>query len=454
MPKDYFQDITPPTSSKMDPVKEERTIRNIPIAPRRERGPNFPTVESADNSFNAPASARESVTPPGRKFRLPPKNIIMWGVAVLAVLGLVLVAFAMFQGTSVVVTPRTHVVVLTEDVPMTAYETGDSHATAGALTYETVERSYDGEKTIEAHGFTEVQEYASGVVTVYNNHGTSPIRLIKNTRFEGPGGLIFRIHDSIVVSGKKGDAPGTATVTVYADEAGDKYNLGPIDKFTLPGLKGGDMYSDVYARSAVAFRGGFVGSKPKVADADLESARSVLRSSLEQRARSEIATLSVTGKLVFPQLMSIMFESLPFETSSDGKALLHERAQVKVPIFPDTAFAKELAISTRADTPDGTVQIQKLDGIKIRTASGIVPSQNAPLDLLVSGNATLIWDVDADELTKVLAGSSKAEAVFDKIIGGISSIEKADAFIRPFWRDSFPSDPSKIKVVIKEAAKQ
>ncbi len=450
MPKDYFQDITPPASAKPDPAKEERTIRNIPIAPRRERGPNFPT---ADSPLNAPASARASMTP-SKKFTMPSRRIIIWGIAVVAVLALVFVAFAMFQGTSVVVTPRTHAVVLTEDVPLTAYIMGDARASAESLTYDLTERTYDANNTIDAHGFTEVEEYASGIITIYNNRTSGQVRLIKNTRFESPEGLIFRIRDSIVVPVKKGDAPGTATATVYADQAGVKYNLGPIDKFTLPGLKGGDMYNDVYARSTIAFKGGFVGSKPKVADADLEAARSALHNSLETQARSEVATLSVPGTLVFPQLMSLTFESLPVETNADGKALLHERAKVAVPIFPDAVFARVLAIATRADTPDGTVHIQKSDGIQIRYASETPPAAQGPLSMLVSGNATLMWEVDADALTKALAGTSKAEAVFDKIISGISSIEKADAFLRPFWRDTFPSNSPDIKVIIKEPAQQ
>jgi hypothetical protein len=67
--------------------------------------------------------------------------------------------------------------------------------------------------------------------------------------------------------------PGTVTVTFIADQAGDKYNIGPTGAFSLPGLQASAMYDKVYARSSAAFTGGFSGDEPTVA-ADVKSRRS------------------------------------------------------------------------------------------------------------------------------------------------------------------------------------
>ena len=456
MPKDYFQDITPPGSAgkqeKLEVSGAERSIRNIPIAPRRERGPHFP--DTAPVGSNTPL--REPGTQRAASSNFTAKRVAIWGSAGIALLALLFVAFALLQGTSVVVTPRTHAVVLAEDVMLSAYPANDERAALGSLYYDIAEKAYDAERSVTANGFSEVEEYASGIVTVYNEHSASPVRLIKNTRFESQG-LVFRIRDSINIPGKKGDSPGTLTVTVYADQPGQKYNLPPTDRFTLPGLKGGDMYNNVYARSAIPFKGGFIGTKPKVSEEELQTARTALRGDLEQKARAEIAAMMVPGKLAFPQLMTLTFESLPFDVGTDGKALVRERVVAKLPLFPEVVFAKVLALATRADGGDLSMHLKSTEGIQVRNmtadaAAGTLGT--APIDILVSGNATLIWDVDAEGLSKALAGTSKADASFDTLITGFLNIASADAFIRPFWRNTFPSDPADISIVINEPVAQ
>lgn len=448
MPKDYFQDITPPSGGfKPEVAGHERTIRNIPIAPRRERGPNFP----APDQSAAGVPPRENPVQIS-KSPFPLKRITIWGIAVTAVLVVLFVVFTMLQGTSVVVTPRTHSVVLTEDVLLAAYPSGDERAALGALYYELAEKSHDAERSVTANGFTEVEEYASGIVTVYNEHSATPVRLIKNTRFEAQG-MIFRIRDSINVPGKKDTSPGTLTVTVYADQPGEKYNLPATDRFTLPGLKGGPMYDNVYARSVAPFKGGFIGTKPKVSESELQSARTALRGELEQKARTEIATMTVAGKLAFPQLMTLTFESLPFDVGTDGKALVRERVIAKLPLFPEALFAKVLAFATRADGDDLSMHLKGIEGITVRNMTADAATVGTgPIDLLVAGKATLVWDIDVDALAKGLAGTSKADASFDSLITGFASVAEADAFIRPFWRSTFPADPAEIEVVINEPA--
>ena len=70
-----------------------------------------------------------------------------------------------------------------------------------------------------------IKTEASGKIVVYNNYSTAGQKLIKDTRFETPNGLIFRIKDAVTVPGKKtvgGETvPGSLEVTVYADKEGD-----------------------------------------------------------------------------------------------------------------------------------------------------------------------------------------------------------------------------------------
>jgi hypothetical protein len=448
MPKDYFQGInTPNQGGSSAKGGKGRSIRNIPISHSHSQ-----KHERARFTDPLPATLRAaSGGNTSYIHRSVWKRFLVWAIAAVAVVALLLVVVSMFKSTSVVITPRTHQLVLTEDIPLTAYPAGSENAAVGALAYDVFETVHDAETTVKASGFTEVEEYATGLITVYNEYTKNSVRLIKNTRFETPTGLVFRVRDSIVVPGKRDTGPGTITVTVYADAPGERYNTGPISMFTLPGLKGGDMFSSVYARSTNAFQGGFIGSKPKIADTDLKIAQATLRGEIEEKARVSVLAASVPGQIVFPQLMMLTFESLPSKEGADGSAVVRERAIARVPTFPSDLFAKVLAVSVRADVNDAIVHLDSIDGITIRSISsaGVPEYGISPVDFLVSGNAVVIWDVDTDALGEALGGRAKAS--FQNVISTFPSIEKADAFIRPFWRSTFPNEIGDITFVVNES---
>jgi hypothetical protein len=70
-----------------------------------------------------------------------------------------------------------------------------------------------------------------------------------------------------------------------------------------------------------------------------------------------------------------------------------------------------------------------------------------PVDFSLVGSAQILWSIDTSALAKALAG--RDQSVFQTVIGGFPGIEAARARIEPFWNNSFPSDPSKINIVIQ-----
>ena len=120
---------------------------------------------------------------------------------------------------------------------------------------------------IAATGITSGGQYASGKITVYNNYSSAPQKLIANTRFQTSDGKIYRIKGAISVPGM-----GVTEATVYADRAGEEYNIGPAD-FTIPGLKGGPRFEKVFAKSKSAMSGGTSGNVRIVKKEDLDSVR-------------------------------------------------------------------------------------------------------------------------------------------------------------------------------------
>lgn len=436
MVRNYMQDIEPegndPIPSRSDAGAEPtRSIRNI--MPTRAR----PT--------RRPPEIRDAPPPPPEKRR----GRSVW---VLALISLVVLggaaAFIFLPSTSVAIEPRVQVVPFDALSIFTASPQGDG--TTG-ITYRVVTETFEDSAVVPANGVEHAEEKATGVVTVYNEYSTDPVKLIKNTRFQTSDGLIFRIPASVDVPGMRGTTPGSIEVTVFADQTGENYNIGPTDKFTIPGLRSTpEMYTKVYARSTTAFSGGFSGDRPAVSTSVLEAARAEVRGRLNEKAQTLHETVG-EGSIAFPGLMRVSFETLP--PSMDGSSVrINERAVVKLAVLDAAAFAQTIGQAVSADAEGQSVRIRFSDDVVAQTTEEVTAADIGanPLEFSLSGRAQLIWNIDAAALSEALAG--RDESAFETIVQGFPAIERAEARITPLWSSSFPKDPQDIKIDVADPA--
>lgn len=447
MANDYFKDILPNSGSSNQPpapkaidsipASPERSIRNISVSPRQR-----PRVGTSDMR-EVPAGTASTVDT--RQPRDSRRRPWIWAVAVVSVIVLVVLALFAFRSTTVTVIPRSHAFALTQDSKFIAYPA--LGAPTGSLTYTVVANDLEDSAVVQSKGKERVEERASGTVEVFNEYSATTVRLIKNTRFETPNGLVFRVPASVVIPGKTGAKPGSAKVTVFADQAGPEYNIAPVERFTLPGLKSSpDMYAKVYARSVAPMTGGFVGDRPTVLPSALESARAEIRGRLESKARDGARALSTETATAFPDLMQITYESLPPTTEAGGDVRIHERAHVEVPVFPAPQLAQAVARLAGADAENASVTLVGADKLaaKRSSATSSISLGKDSIDFSISGNAQIVWNVDTVAFTNALAG--KDNSAFQGIIEGFPSIQEARARIEPFWKGTFPTDASDIKI--------
>lgn len=478
MVKDYFQDIVPPSNSgnsahpranvprpvhihteDADPKGEmpqrpeqhesfdeetvepqqSRGIRNISIAPRSPR-------IRIDDELQPPG-----YVPPPRRFAW--RSRLIWGVAgvcVLAVGGLALFAL---RSTSVTVTPRSHTIVFDNTAQFQSYPA--SSAATGTLPYTVATFDVQDSVTVPAGGTTHAESKATGEVTVYNNYSSASVRLIKDTRFVTPDGLVFRIPAAVVVPGKSGSRPGSVIVSVIADQAGQQYNVGPTAKFVIPGLQSTPQeYAQVYGASSQSMTGGFSGDKPAIDQAEAQAAISDVRTRLEAKAHASIASLTGATSTVFDGLMRISYQDLTPTVDADGKtAHLNEVAHVSIPVFPSDSFAEAIAHTVAADAQVGDVRIVGGKGYdaSYADASSSPHLGSDSIVFILSGTAQVVWNIDSEALTKALAG--RDSAAFQTIISGFPGIQEAHARIEPFWKTVFPADPGSIKVNVVAPAK-
>lgn len=365
--------------------------------------------------------------------------------AALIIVGVIVIAFALtpfLRGAEITVYPK-H-----EDITVQASFVAYNQPSAGELGYELLTLEEVREETVPATGQEEVDERAEGEIIIYNEYSTTPQRLIKNTRFESPEGRIYRIPESIVVSGYTENGgeivPGSITSTVFADEPGDAYNTEEAT-FTIPGLEGTDQFEDMYARVQTPIAGGFSGLKFIVEDALLAQRRADMQASAETELRERLESERPAGFHYFPDSVTITSQQLPSMQSGDSEVTLREKVELHVPLFANNELARYLAENTTVGYEGEPVRVQNLENIAFAYAStskAITGSES--IQFALSGNALLVWDYDEEALQNDLTGVSKTAV--PAILGGYPAISRAESAIRPFWKRSFPEDSDDIHI--------
>lgn len=436
MPKNIEDIIVP---------EKRRSIRDIPIPEDRRNNDKqeIPHNPRRSNHSSSPIS-EEYVSSIRRRRLFGFHGLGVWSAVGLVLLIIIFSVLSIFNGATVSYVPRSVEISFKGDV-YTAQKTGE-----GGLLFSIVKLSKETSLDAPSSGQEEVSKKASGTIVVYNNASSEPQRLIENTRFETPKGLIYRITEGIVIPGKKVvsgvNQPGSLEVTVYADKAGDEYNIGLTD-FTLPGLAGSPRFSTVYARSKTEMSGGFIGVQSKISDEDKAQAKANLQMALKELLISEVKTQVPRGFVLLPSLSTFSFKELPQGTSAkSSSAKVNMRGDLNGVIFKESDLSFRLAHDKTAILPNESVDIESLDSLTFLFTES-VPEDLLSLDKFnfsVTGKTTLIWRTDEVALKADLAGRHKKD--IPSVLKNYSTVISASTAIRPFWKSSLPSDNEKISV--------
>lgn len=427
-----IRDILPPED------RDKRRMMRRDQAPRNQT-PGFSGITKAapeglsSNMYMTDTGTRKKKT----------ALIYIVGASLVAIVVLVLLFSFVFAGATVTVQPKTADITASGNFTASSKSGGE-----GGLVYEIMTLETMQTKALPASGTENAEVKASGNIVIYNNYNASPQRLIRNTRFETPEGLVYRIDKSVVVPGKttkNGETtPGSIEVTVYADEAGDKYNIGLTD-FTIPGFKGQPQYEGFYARSTSPMTGGFVGKRLFVEEKTLNAERALLHEQLRTELMGKISGELPEGYISFDGSIFIDFVT---ETPEDkGEQVeIREKAVLYNVLFKEDALAGAVALEAIPSfNTDEKVLFRDASSLTLKPLSvdnnptlPMTPWNAQTFSFELSGNASLVWQFDALALKQDLSGRNK-EAI-NTILSGYPSIKEAEVVIRPFWKGSFPTD--------------
>lgn len=326
----------------------------------------------------------------------------------------------------------------------------------GSLTYEILTLQDVGERQVSATGQEHVEEQAKGLIEIIK---TTPgaERLIKNTRFRSPEGLVFRIQESVVVPGAMKDSsgalvPGTIRAEVFADEVGQEYNLPAGVRFDVPGFKESnlnELYDSIYAESKEVFTGGFNGPRFIINEAELSTAEQSLRMELRDKLLAKIDSEKPADFVLFSDAVAFTYNQLPSVQFGDNLVTIKQEAVLQVPIFKHADFAKFLASETITTYSGESVRIRNIEDINFAYTDPNTSSTNianeTSLKFSIVGKPLIVWEYDSVQLQKDLAG--KPLTALSTVMSGHSGIKEADVTGKPFWRRSFPDEVKDIVVV-------
>lgn len=413
---------------------------------------------SAKRKEDAPVSPPGGRTPPPREQKTPAPGIPLWFGAALIGLALCIGFGAWFLGgVEVEVTARQESAVYAGSV--IAYASDTPAAEGGSvLSYQNQTFARQVSEEVPATERKKVEERATGRITVYNDFSAAPQRLIKNTRFETPDGLVYRIDSSIDVPGQKTVAgkttPGSIEVTVFADEPGDRYNIGPSD-FTIPGFKGKPQFAKFIGKSTGSISGGFSGERLVPDPVAVEAARGRLRAKLETELRDAITNEAPMHSILL-RTHPVAYESLP-QSDGSGSVTITESGKQIASFVDHAKLAEALAANALPAYNNEPIGFAEPFSFTL-TANAQTSTEESddptkmPLAISFGGTVSFVWKFDSAAIQKDLAGRSSTD--IEQILGerhpGVAS---AKAKFRPFCiRCVFPEDPAKIKVGVPDVS--
>lgn len=448
MGREMFDDITPPSHDdgnkqlpsnhsirKIAPLAtQERSVRRARRAERRQ----LPNDTSNGHSSGSSSLRRKN------SFL---SHFGIWAIAaVILVVALSAVGFVFIGKTTITIVPQKEDISLSSNVVHTAYREAENDE----LAFSILTNKLEATDSVTATGRETVEEKAAGQIVVYNNYSSASQRLIKNTRFEAPNGEIYRVRNSFVVPGMKDEnTPGSIEITVYADKAGEDQNISALGtKFSIPGLKGDPRYDAFHAELKSPITGGYIGERAIVDENILNASRTKLQAQIRDQIWDTVKASAPESTEVFEGGNFVTFESAPLEYTQDNTALVKETAIIHTVAFDKGTLAKMLAVASLAAPEDGDIRIENPEALTliIVNKDGVDISNDALIQFTLQGQTTLIWQIDVEQLKKDLVG--KNSAALNTIMSGYPGIKSAQATIRPFWRNEFPSEIESISVEI------
>jgi hypothetical protein len=415
----------------------QRNKRSIQEVKRQRHDDNNEKGNRSEESRN---SSKDN-QPPGRHDSQRAATFGLWFVGVVGVLFVFFLFSLVFAETTVTVYPET------ADISINEMYTASNNSDVNSVPFSiiTVEDSVAVNATTTGTEYRE--ESASGEITIYNDYSDDTIRLVPNTRFQTNDGLIYRVREAVSIPGQSSNGePGSITVTVYADESGEEYNISNTN-FSIPGFSGTVYEDGVYAETAGSISGGIAGDIPIVSTSTRQTLQEETGTELEENLRKSLANDLPEGFILYED--GIFFSSHISTSKNDEESTtaLTVDGEVRAIVFDARQLSSFLATNYSNDvSSQADVRIQDLHdfNFQITDRESLTPNEGASFEFMLEGESQIVWQYDERALVRDLRGLQKDR--LNEVLVNYDSIQEAEVVTRPFWKQNLPDDAADITI--------
>ncbi|MBI5147928.1 MAG: hypothetical protein HZA37_02145 [Parcubacteria group bacterium] len=289
------------------------------------------------------------------------------------------------------------------------------------------------------------EQKAKGKIKIFNAFGPNAQTLVATTRFEAPDGKIFRIDEKVTVPGAKvvdgRMTTSSVEVSITADKPGTEYNIGSVEKLTVPGFKGTPKYDGFYGAIEESLSGGFVGETAAPSEQDLSDAKSKMAQVLRDNLSAELVGQmpegfkTVDGGSVF----KILRENIIIGNGQGENFSVFAEGEMSGFAFSEQTLRDLLVAKGRKESGDGFLNPKNVD---LSYAPASSDFSAGVMSLPVKFGVSLESGLDQEAFKGLISGKKEGE------LGGLSfpGIEKITVSFWPFWVREVPSGAARVKV--------
>lgn len=300
-----------------------------------------------------------------------------------------------------------------------------------------------------ASGVKQIEKKAVGEIVIYNTYSSSPQNLIATTRFAAPDGKIFLLNKRTIVPGTTVEGgkiiPSSVKVEVTAENAGEEYNIGPVERFTLPGFSGSPKYNGFYAKSEKPFKGGFVGEAAYPTEKDILEAKEKTAKTLEESLTAFILSQIPKDFKIIDDAsrFNVIKESANEEVDEKGNFSSTVEAESKIIVFKESDLLRLLGESAK--------QVLGADfeakNYELKYLSGQPDFENGKLQFAIDYKGIFWRPIDVESFKNSIL--NKKENELKMAIFSLAGVDKATVSFWPFWVKTVPENIKKIKTEIE-----
>lgn len=304
-------------------------------------------------------------------------------------------------------------------------------------------------QTFLTTGEKEVAQKARGIITIFNEYGTTPQILIATTRFQTPDGLIFRTLKGVTVPGTKVEngkiIPGSINVEVIADKPGQSYNI-PASKFSIPAFnERGDAgrYEKIYGRSDETMKGGAIGKARVVTDEEFNTAKQTLSDQVTKDIEDSLKTQTSGLKVINSSTIKLKEpESTAKVDEAADSFMMAVSGSIKTVGFKEDDL-KGLIKQYVDKTKNLIVLPEKLT---ISYNNIIFDEGSNILSFTVNIKGNGYAKIDTDKIKTDL--SDKNEKEIKGYFNGAAGVESVKVILSPLWVKKIPKDKERTTLQI------